>query len=86
MLRFNAAGPDGLVDGKAPGQTPKLDDAHAVLVMDQAGWDTSGKLDVPANISILTLPSRPPELNPVENIWQFERDLEDFEALKVCVG
>ncbi len=28
VLRFNAAGPDGLVDGKAPGQTPKLDDAQ----------------------------------------------------------
>ena len=28
VLRFNAAGPDGLVDGKAPGQTPKLDEAQ----------------------------------------------------------
>ena len=27
---------------------------HAVLTMDQAGWHTSGKLDVPANITILT--------------------------------
>ena len=35
--------------------------AHAVLVMDQAGWHTSDKLDLPANISILTLPSRSPE-------------------------
>ena len=49
-------------------------DAHAVLVLDQAGWRTSGKLDVPDNISILTLPSRSPELNPVENIGQFLRD------------
>ncbi len=48
-------------------------DAHAVLVMDQAGWHISGKLDVPANISILTLPSRSPELNPVENVWHFMR-------------
>jgi transposase len=48
--------------------------AHAVVVMDQAGWHTSGKLDVPANITILALPSRSPELNPVENIWQFMRD------------
>ncbi len=48
--------------------------AHAVVVMDQAGWHTSGKLDVPANISILNLPSRSPELNPVENVWQFLRD------------
>ena len=28
VLRFNADGPAGLVDGKAPGQTPKLNDAE----------------------------------------------------------
>ena len=28
VLRFNTAGPDGLVDGKAPGQTPKLNGAQ----------------------------------------------------------
>lgn len=28
VLRFNAAGPDGVVDGKAPGQTPRLNDAQ----------------------------------------------------------
>lgn len=28
VLRFNAAGPSGLVDRKAPGQTPKLDGAQ----------------------------------------------------------
>ena len=49
-------------------------DAHAVLVMDQAGWHTSAKLNVPANITVVTLPPRSPELNPVENIWQFMRD------------
>jgi len=48
--------------------------AHAVLLMDQAGWHTTGKLDVPDNISIVTLPSKSPELNPQENIWQFMRD------------
>ncbi len=49
-------------------------DAHAVVLMDQAGWHTTGKLDVPANISIVVLPAKCPELNPVENIWQFMRD------------
>ena len=48
--------------------------AHAVLLMDQAGWHTTGKLDVPDNISIIALPSKSPELNPQENIWQFMRD------------
>ena len=31
-------------------------------------------LVVPRNITILPLPPRSPELNPVENIWQFMRD------------
>lgn len=28
VLKFNAAGPDGLVDRKAPGPPPRLDDTH----------------------------------------------------------
>ncbi len=48
--------------------------AHAVVLMDQAGWHMTGKLDVPANISIVALPAKCPELNPVENVWQFMRD------------
>jgi transposase len=28
VLKFNAAGPDGLIDRKAPGQLPRLTDAH----------------------------------------------------------
>ena len=29
VVRFNARGPDGLIDGKAPGTTCKLNDSHA---------------------------------------------------------
>lgn len=47
--------------------------AHAVLLMDRAGWHTTGKLKVPKNITIILLPSRSPELNPVESIWQYMR-------------
>ena len=47
---------------------------HAVLMLDQAGWHTSMKLRVPANITLLPLPPRSPELNPVENLWQYMRD------------
>jgi transposase len=49
-------------------------DAHAVLILDRAGWHLAGALVVPANITLLPLPSRSPELNPVENVWQFMRD------------
>ena len=43
--------------------------AHAVLMVDQAGWHLSAELAVPANITLLPLPPKCPELNPVENIW-----------------
>ena len=48
--------------------------AHAVLVLDGAGWhQTGGELRVPANITLLHLPPYAPELNPVENLWAFLR-------------
>ena len=43
--------------------------AHAVLLVDQAGWHRSTRLVVPANVTIITLPPKCPELNPVENVW-----------------
>jgi transposase len=48
--------------------------AHAILLLDQAGWHPSDKLEVPSNITLVPLPPKCPELNPVENIWQFLRD------------
>lgn len=48
--------------------------AHAVVVMDGAAWHRSRDLEWPQNISPLILPPYCPELNPVENIWQFLRN------------
>ena len=42
-------------------------------MLDRAGWHTSGALAVPKNITLILLPSRAPELNPVENVWQYLR-------------
>lgn len=47
---------------------------HAVVLLDQAGWHLSDALQTPANITLLPLPPKGPELNPVENLWQFMRD------------
>lgn len=47
--------------------------AHAVLVLDGAGWHISPELKVPANITLLPLPPYAPELNPAENIWAYLR-------------
>ena len=48
--------------------------AHAVILLDRAGWHISDKLAIPPNMTLLHLPPRAPELNPVENVWQFLRD------------
>jgi hypothetical protein len=48
--------------------------AHAVLLLDQAGWHLSARLVVPPNITLVPLPPKCPELNPVENVWQCMRD------------
>ena len=48
--------------------------AHALVLVDQAGWHQSKKLVVPANITLMPLPAKAPELNPVENIWQYMRE------------
>jgi transposase len=51
-----------------------LPGAHAVLVIDGAGWHQTGdKLHLPDNISLLHLPPYSPELNPVENVWAYLR-------------
>ena len=47
--------------------------AHAVRLLDRAGWHTTGNLVWPNNITPILLPSRSPELNPVEQVWQYLR-------------
>ena len=62
--------------------------AHAVLVLDGAGWHRSDDLALPHNLSLLRLPPAAPELNPVENVWQFLRAnwlaisvFDDYDAI-----
>ena len=62
--------------------------AHAILVLDGAGWHSSKDLVIPGNITLMTLPPYSPELNPVENIWQFLRQnrlanrvFENYDAI-----
>ena len=44
-----------------------------MLVLDGAGWHGGNDLVVPDNITLITLPPYAPELNPIENVWQFLR-------------
>jgi hypothetical protein len=47
--------------------------AHAIVLLDQAGWHGAKALKVPSNLSLMPLPPRTPELNGQENVWQFMR-------------
>jgi hypothetical protein len=58
--------------------------AHAIVVMDGAGYHHRAAVTIPHNLSILTLPPYAPELNPVENVWQFLR--HNFLAHQVFDG
>ena len=44
---------------------------HGILIVDGAGWHKSDHLVVPKNLTLIKLPPYSPELNPVENIWQY---------------
>lgn len=66
-------------------------DVHAVMIWDQAGYHTSGKLKVPSNITLIALPPRSPELNPVENLWHYlrshhwaNRAYRDYDDLRLA--
>jgi transposase len=48
--------------------------AHALVLLDQAGWHLSKRLVIPDNVTLMPLPAKAPELNPVENVWQFLRE------------
>ena len=65
--------------------------AHAILILDQAGWHGAKELKTPANISLLPLPPRSPELNSQENIWQTVCSLSvrlahTMRVVRVCAG
>ena len=55
-----------------PGRRRRLQLQHRSLTA-PVGTRGAGKLEVPDNITLLTLPPYSPELNPMENVWEFLR-------------
>ncbi len=43
--------------------------AHAVVLLDRAGWHTTENLAMAANPTLALLPSCSPELNAIERLW-----------------
>jgi hypothetical protein len=55
--------------------------AHAVVVLDGAGWHGTPALRTPGNLTLLPLPRHSPELSPVENVWEHLR--QNYLSLRV---
>lgn len=67
--------------------------AHAILVLDQAGWHVAQALKIPENITILHLPPYSPQLNPAERLWAYlrghylsNRVYKDYDELFKAAG
>lgn len=71
-----------------------IDATHrVVLMLDGAGWHTSGRLVVPDGIDLVCPPPASPELQPVERVWSLVdepvanrafADLAELEAVLVA--
>ena len=63
-------------------------DRRILLVLDQAGWHTSPRVEVPGGIELEFLPSNSPELQPSERLWPLanegvaNRYFEDIGSLE----
>lgn len=51
-------------------------DYYVVMLVDRAPWHRSHSLEIPENICLIKQPSKSPELNPVEHIWDDIREKE----------
>ena len=46
---------------------------HAVVIVDGAGWHTIDTVTAFENVTLIKLPPYSPELNPIEQVWQWLR-------------
>ena len=63
-------------------------DKRILLVLDQAGWHTSGEVALPEGIHLEFLPTGSPELMPAERLWPLTNEgvanrlFEEIEELE----
>src|SRR5258706_13832137 len=46
---------------------------HAALALAGAGYHIAAALTIPENVTLVRLPPYAPELNPIENVWEYLR-------------
>ena len=61
---------------------------HVALLIDNAGWHIAKDLKIPHNITLIPLPPYSPELNAMEQVWQWmksnylsNRYFKDYEDI-----
>ncbi len=65
---------------------------YKIVVIDNAGFHSTKKINVPDNIFLLNIPPYCPELNPCEKVWQHIRSrsknqaFETMKNLKQCLA
>lgn len=74
-------------------QDEGIDATHrVVLMLDGAGWHTSGELVVPEGLDLASMPAASPELQPAERLWSLVdepvanrtfADLDELEGVLV---
>jgi transposase len=47
---------------------------HAAVIIDNASWHKSNELVIPDNITLIPLPPYSPELNAIEQVWEWLRN------------
>lgn len=85
LPHVSTAAMQAMLDELSKAVAPK---AHAVVIMDRAGWHCANALAVPGNLTLAFLPPYSPELNVIERVWLYlkERYLShcvwpDYEAI-----
>lgn len=49
--------------------------AHAFVFLDRAAWHRAKSLKIPTNIELILLPAYSPDLNPIEQVWGYLKNL-----------
>ena len=63
-------------------------DRHALIILDKATWHTTKRLKKFSNLTLMSLPTASPELNPTEQVgqalrdeWLGNRSFDDYEDI-----
>ena len=57
-----------------------------LIQLDQPTAHTAKSLEIPNNVILLFQPSHSPEVNPIERVWQYVKDMLSWELFASLTG